>query len=267
MKIQILLMLSCCFMPTAFSQHSTEIDFKKHFDAYGVNGCFVLYDQANDETILYNAARCDSGFIPASTFKIPNSLIALEEGIIKDTSQVIPWDGTEHPIKAWNQDQTLKTALQYSCVWVYVDFARQIGIETYRDYLEAFDYGNLYLTGPADRFWLVGPYRITAREQVNFLRKFYHGELGVSDTATNYVKAILIRDTGEDYTLSAKTGSGYLSESEMIMWLVGYLEKDDHPYFFALNYTGKAKDWNKFYIRNNILKGIFQELGVMWIEN
>lgn len=82
------------------------MNFKTHFDKYGVKGCFVLFDQAENEYIRYNSGLCDTGYIPASTFKIPNALIALEEGIIRDTNQIVKWDGHEWPVKTWNRDQT-----------------------------------------------------------------------------------------------------------------------------------------------------------------
>jgi len=125
---------------TGLSQKVIEYDFKSIFDKYGVDGCFVLYNQTDKEYIRYNSALCDTGYIPASTFKIPNSLIALEEGVIKDTNQVIKWDGHEWPNKPWNQDLTLKTAMKYSCIWVYIGFAEQIGVKKYQDYVDSFDY-------------------------------------------------------------------------------------------------------------------------------
>jgi hypothetical protein len=66
-----------------------EVGFENlsHF-SYAFDGCFVLFNQAENEFIKYNPELCDTGYIPASTFKIPHSLIALEEGAIKDANQV-----------------------------------------------------------------------------------------------------------------------------------------------------------------------------------
>lgn len=133
-----------------------EKDFKYIFDKYEVDGCFILFNQTDNEYIKYNSNLCDTGYIPASTFKIPNSLIAIEEGVVIDTNQVIKWDGHTWPKKPWNQDQTLKTAMKYSCIWVYFGFAEQIGIEKYYKYVKSFDYGNKDLTGSPTRFWLAG---------------------------------------------------------------------------------------------------------------
>ena len=243
-----------------FSQKVIKKDFKSIFDKYGVEGCFVLYNQTDNEYIKYNSNLCDTGYIPASTFKIPNSLIALEEGVVNDTNQIIKWDGHEWPNKPWNQDQTLKTAIKYSCIWVYFGFAEQIGIEKYQDYVNSFDYGNKNLTGPPTRFWLAGLFRISANQQIDFLRKFYNYELPkISRQSTDIVKDIIILEQTANYKLSGKTGGGILTDTDYVMWLVGYVEKDNKPYFCAMNF--KTVDYDKTsQARYDITKDILREL-------
>jgi beta-lactamase class D len=243
-----------------FSQKVIEEDFKSIFEKYGVDGCFVLFNQTNNEYIKYNSNICDTGYIPASTFKIPNSLIALEEGIIKDTNQIIKWDGHEWPNKPWNQDQTLKTAMKFSCIWVYFGIAEQVGIKKYQDYVNSFNYGNKNLTGPPTRFWLAGLFRISATQQIDFLRKFYNYELPkVSRQSINIVKDIIILEQTDNYIFSGKTGGGMLTDTDYIMWLVGYIEKENKPYFYAMNF--KTNDYSKTsQARYDITKEIFREL-------
>lgn len=220
-----------------YPQEIKLIDFKNHFDEYGVEGCFVLYDQSNDFFICYNPERCDSGYLPASTFKIPNSVIALEEKVIADTSQVFRWDGREWSNKEWNRDQTLRSAMRHSCIWVYFHIAEKVGTEKYVQYLNAFNYGNRNPGGPPTRFWLVGDLRISAFQQLEFLRKFYHNELKVSKESIDIVKDIIILEKADDYIISGKTGGTEISDNEYIMWLVGYLELDTDVYFYALNFA------------------------------
>ena len=263
MKKQILLLLTTALtFQTSPCQKVTEKDLSSCFIKYGVDGCFVLYDQAGNSYVRNNPGLCDSGYIPASTFKIPNSVIALEEGIIKDTSQVIRWDGHVWPNKNWNQDQTLRSAIRFSCVWVYEGFAEKIGIEKYAAWLKSFDYGNQDLTGPPTRFWLSGPYRISANQQIDFLRKFYNYSLPVSRRSVDIVKDIIVLEKTDSWKLSGKTGTGMLSDTEYIIWLVGYLEKDNYPYFFALNF--KSSDFDKSYkSRFLITKDILRELKII----
>ncbi len=259
MKRILFLILSCSIFQFGFSQKITEKDFKSHFDSYGVEGCFVLFDQATNEYVRYNPGLCDSGYIPASTFKIPNAVIALEEGIIGDTNQLIKWNGYEWPSESWNQDQTLKTAMKYSCVWVFTGFAEQIGIEKYHNYVESFNYGNKNLIGQPSRFWLAGLLRISANQQIDFLRKFYNYELAVSKQSIDMVKDILIIEQATSFKLSGKTGGGMLPDKNYIMWLVGYIEKDDNPYFYAMNFESNDFDTIK-QARYEITKDILREL-------
>jgi beta-lactamase class D len=254
-----LIMITGLIFRPVFSQKVTERDFKSIFSKYGVDGCFVLYDPSDSEYIKYNSCLCDTGYLPASTFKIPNSLIALEEGIIKDTSQIIRWDGHVWPNKQWNQDQTLRTAIKYSCIWVYIGFAEQIGIDKYHDYVDAFNYGNRNLTGPTDRFWLAGQFRISADQQIDFLREFYNYKLPVSRKSIDIVKDMIILEQADNYRLSGKTGGGMLNDTDYIMWLVGYLEKDHKPYFYAMNF--KTNNFDKTAMaRYDITKDILREL-------
>ena len=252
MKKIILLITIALIFHIGFSQNIIERDFKSHFDKYGVKGCFVLYNQD----------LCDSGYIPASTFKIPNSIIALEEGIIRDTNQIIKWNGYEWPNKPWNQDQTLRTAIKYSCVWVYMEFAEKIGIDKYYDYVKSFGYGNKNLDGPPTRFWLAGSFRISANQQIDFLRKFYNYDLPVSKRSVDMVKQLIVIEQTGSYKWSGKTGGGILPDSDYIMWLVGYVEKGDKPYFYAMNF--RANDFNKTsQARYEIVKDIYKELKLL----
>ncbi len=242
-----------------FAQKMTAADYRSLFTKYGVDGCFVLFNEKENEFTRYNPALCDSGYIPASTFKIPHSLILLEEGIIQDTNQIIPWDGREWPTKSWNQNQTLKSAIRNSCVWVYVNMAEKLGIDTYYRYVKDFDYGNKNLAGPPSRFWLAGQFRISANQQIDFLRKFYHYDLPVSRRSIDLVRDCIVLEQTGFYRLSGKTGGGMLSDTEYIMWLVGYVERDSHPFFYALNF--KSVDFGKTsLVRYALTKDILREL-------
>jgi beta-lactamase class D len=259
MKKQILVLILTLSFKLGFAQQVTEMNFKPQFDKYGVTGCFVLFNQADNEYIRYNTSLCDTGYIPASTFKIPNSLIALEESIIKDTLQIINWDGHEWPIKTWNQDQTLKTAMKYSCFWVYSKFAEKIGINTYYKYIKNFDYGNKNLTGQPNRFWIAGLLRISANQQIEFLTKFYNYNLPVSRQSIDIVKNILVLEKTEAYKLSGKTGGAMVNDKDYIMWLVGYVEKDNKTFYYAMNF--KTNDFEKTSLaRYEITKDILRQL-------
>ncbi len=240
-----------------------EVDLGAIFHQYEVEGCFVLLDNENNKLIEYIPERCREGFIPKSTFKIPHALIALEEGVLRDEKQMIPWDGTRHPVEAWNQDQTLASAIKYSCVWFFSQLTNQIDSLTYKNYLEKFHYGNEEVFGPPDHFWLNGKLRITAEEQVEFLDRFYHHRLGTADRSIDLVKKLIILEEDEDYTFYGKTGGGQLNADNNIMWLVGFIEKKDHVRFFAMNFTCAEFNQEIASARMKITRSVLKKIGIL----
>ncbi len=258
----ILTIVAVAIINLCYSQTIIEKNLKPQFYKYGVDGCFVLYNQSDSIIVKYNTALCDSGYIPASTFKIPNSLIALEEGVVIDTNQVFIWDGQKWPNEPWNRNQTLKTAIKYSCIWVYFEIAKQVGIDKYYDYVKSFNYGNQDLAGPPTRFWLAGKFRISANQQIEFLNKFYNYKLPVSRRSIDIVKDLIILEKTDSYKLSGKTGGGMINETDYIMWLVGYVEKDNRTYFFSMNF--KTQNFDKLsQARYLLAKEILIELNLI----
>jgi beta-lactamase class D len=220
--------------PATLATSSEELEFETYFQ--GLTGAFVLYDQNSDLYIRYNPEQCSRRFLPASTFKIMNAMIGLETGVIADENYVIKWDRTQYDLPGWNQDHTLKTAMQNSVVWYYQELARQVGKERIQYYMDAVKYGNQDADG-ADPFWLNGALKISADEQVEFLRRLYHGDLPFSQRSMEIVKEILLLEATDAYQLSGKTGSGQI-DALYIGWFVGFLEQADNVYFFAANIQG-----------------------------
>lgn len=193
-----------------------------------------MYDMNNDQYIYYNPERCAESFIPASTFKIMNSLAGLESGVIPDQDYIIKWDGTPQEFVEWNQDHTLKTAFQHSVIWYYQELARRLGREQMQEYVDAAQYGNQNISGQIDTFWLEGDLRISPDEQVEFLRRLYTGDLPFSQRAMDTVKDIMIIEDVGGYTFGGKTGTA-VRVVPHIGWFVGYLKTDDNVYIFATN--------------------------------
>lgn len=235
------LVLAAFFTSSITAQNNQNI--KNIFAKYGVDGCFVLYNQEADSSLIYNDKLSHTGYLPASTFKIPHALIALEEGLVSTSTDTIKWNGHEWSHAAWNKDQTLGSSLKYSCIWVYFGFAEQLGIDKYYDYVNAFDYGNKNLTGPPTRFWLVGDFKISAIQQVEFIKQFYNYKLPVHKENIDIIKNIILLEQTESYSFYGKTGGTDIGENEYIMWLVGFVETIDNVYFYALNFT--TNDFNK----------------------
>jgi beta-lactamase class D len=234
-------------------------------------GAFVLYDATRKQYTRYNEPRCRERFSPKSTFKIANSLIGLETGVIRDAEFVIPWNRQkyppqdnwhEEPFNHWGQDQTLRSAIKYSVVWYYRELALRVGPQKMRQFITKFNYGNKTMADRVDNFWLDGSLKISANEQVEFLKAFYTGQLPVSKRSTEIVKDILVLEQTSTYRLSAKTGGGPISEGLFIGWFVGYVESKGNVYFFATNVEGKdfADIRDK---RLGLTKQILRALGIL----
>lgn len=235
-------------------------EWKRHFDAAGSRGTLVVYDQARDTTHVFDAERARKAFIPASTFKIPNSLIALEAKVLRDERQILPWDGETRSIASWNRPHTLRTALRESVVPVYQAFARAVGERRMRRSLAKLDYGNRDIGGGIDRFWLDGALRISAIEQIAFLRRLQRHELPVSERAQRIVTEALINEAGPEFVLRAKTGWAARMEPG-IGWWVGWVERDDNVFFFALNMD--IADESQLGARKSIVRTVLLEEGML----
>jgi beta-lactamase class D len=216
-----------------------EVDFEAFFQ--GFDGAFVLYDPAQELSLRYHPEQCSQRLLPASTFKIMNSLIGLEIGVIPDENYVMRWDGTEYAIPTWNQDHTLTTAFQNSVVWYYQEVARRVGRESMQSYIAQVGYGNQDITGPIDYFWLDGSLKISAEEQVQLLKRLYEGDLPFSKRSIETTKEIMALEKTDTYQLSGKTGSGQTGDL-YIGWFVGFLEEDHSVVFFAANIKGTNSD-------------------------
>jgi beta-lactamase class D len=162
---------------TAFGEAFQErSDWDHFFSDKGVDGTIVVIDERANAFWAYAEARAQTRYSPASTFKIPHALFALDAGIIRDEFQVIPWDGVKRYFDSWNKDQTLRSSMRDSVVWVYQRIAQSIGEERGKDYLLKIRYGNSDPSGGDSAFWLDGNLKVSAFEQVAFLKRLYKNQ-------------------------------------------------------------------------------------------
>jgi len=233
-------------------------DWVHFFTDAGVRGTIVIIDERTNAHWVFDEARASKRFVPASTFKIPHALFALDAGVVRDEFQIFPWDSTEYAIPSWNQDQTLRSSMRNSTVWLYQEFAREIGMEHEREYLQRIGYGNAAIGGPVDTFWLDGSLQITAHEEVEFLQRLYRNTLPFKVEHQRLVKDVLINAAGREWILRAKTGWSARVE-EKVGWWVGWVERPDGAVFFALNIDmpGDGADAPK---RESIARAILQSI-------
>ncbi len=224
---------------------ASDNEIEALFSANKIEGTIIISSLDGTKEFIHNKKRSEQRFLPASTFKIPNSLIALSQKVITDQNEIIKWDGKNKGWKQWNKDQTLKTALPDSCVWFYQELANRIGNELYLSHLKNMHYGN-EKTGPKlTTFWLNGDLTISAREQIKFLKRLYKNDLPYSSENIDLVKELLIVNSSPDYTIIAKTGWAMRIKNQH-GWYVGYVEKQDEIWFFATNLKIKTKQDARF---------------------
>lgn len=229
------------------------------FAAVEVVGTLVVANSDGDIVHVYNDERAEQRFSPASTFKIPNTLIALDAGVVKLKSPTFIWDGEDRGMAQWNRNHTLASAFQLSCVWCYQQIAREVGRDRYADALAAIDYGNGQLGDEVDQFWLDGTLQISAIEQIGFVRKLYDYALPYSREHIDTVKNIMVVESTDDYTMRAKTG--WSGADLQVGWYVGYLQRDDEVWLFAMNMKMERADQAP--LREQLTRQSLKALGIL----
>lgn len=271
--------IAFCLLPFSFyliacsSNNVTEDNsLKKYFDSAGVSGSFGLFDNAAGQFTIYNlAAFKDSAYLPASTFKIVNTLIGIETGRISNENMVIKWDGITRFFPngdtafAWNRDLTMKEAFKASAVPYYQEVARRIGKDTMQRWLDTLGYGQRYgkfkIARNIDTFWLDNSLKVTADEELGLVKKLYFGQLPFFKGTQQTVKNVMLQEENANYKLSYKTGWGFNNQGQAIGWLTGWIEENRHPYFFTLQITAPNHQFNMQPARMAIFKGIMDQMG------
>src|SRR6476660_10506091 len=225
------------FANVSYQRSEFRDDLPKRFFDLGTTGTFVAYKVDDYLIIASDRVRSGEGQLPASTFKIPNSIIALETGVVEDPDKdVFKWDGVKRSIEAWNRDHTMRTAIAASAVPVYQEIARRIGPERMQKYLDLFEYGNRDIGGGIDQFWLTGNLRIDPIQQIDFVDRLRRGALPVSKRSQELVRDILPVTKSGDAVIRAKTGLvGAELGKPSLGWLVGWAEKGGASTVFALH--------------------------------
>ncbi|AXH09248.1 class D beta-lactamase [Malaciobacter halophilus] len=253
-KLFVFLLLLCSLVK------AEDIEIKSIFNSFDVDGTIVIQSLYSKKNYVYNLNRATKPLLPASTFKIPNSLIILNEKLLHDENQIIKWDKKKRFLNVWNQDQTLKTAFRYSCVWCYQKFAKKISIQKYEKYLKLLDYGNKKVGIDSSSFWLDGDIKITAFEQVEFLRKLYLNNLPLDKKYINIVKDIMFEEKNRKYKLSSKTGWA-TSVKNKHGWYVGFLETKKEVWFFATNLL--IEDFKRLDLRKKVTLEVLKQKRVI----
>jgi beta-lactamase class D len=241
MNIKNLIVLVLITLSLSSCSRNYEVDLEVYFNEFDIEGCFVLYDLKKDQFQIYNKERATTRYFPASTYKILNTIVALETGVAKDRNFFLKWDGVSGVIPSHKQDHTLGLAFKNSTLWFYQEIARRVGLEQMQEIVSKADFVNKQIGSQVDQFWLEGPLKISAIEYIEFLKNLYLESLPFSKTTFKEAKNIYITEQTQNYTLRSKTGTTVV-DGEQLSWYVGYIEKKDNVYFFAMNVSSPRPD-------------------------
>ena len=138
---------------------NNDSSLAKFFEENKVEGTFGMFDNGKGNFNIYNIVRFrDSAYLPASTFKIINSLIGIETGRVKDTAAVFTWSGLPSGRPECDKDLTMSQAFRVSCPPWYQELARRIGRDTMQHWIDSLGYGKRYkpfqIANNTDTFWL-----------------------------------------------------------------------------------------------------------------
>ena len=261
-SVQLMLKLSiaCLFLIVSLPAAAEDTVLAELFLQKGMEGTIVMSSLHSGQTFIHNDVRAHQRFSTASTFKILNTLISLEERAIASKDDVLKWDGHVYEFPDWNHDQTLETAFKVSCVWCFQSLARRVGAEKYRHYLHETAYGALQEPFDETTFWLDGSLQISALEQVNFLKNVYLRELPFSTMSYDTLQHIMRVENTMGYTLWAKTGWATRVQPQ-VGWYVGYVETPQDVWFFATNLD--VRDQTALPLRQSLTRAALQAKGII----
>ncbi|MFV2176259.1 penicillin-binding transpeptidase domain-containing protein [Actinomadura sp. LOL_016] len=235
-------------------------DLREAFVRAGLAGGFALVDVSRGRTTVVDRQRAEQRRMPASTFKIPHSLIALETGVVEDENEVVPYGGEPQRLPQWEQDQSMRDAIEISNVAVYRTIARRIGVDREKRWLERLGYGNREVDTVDRVFWRDGPLEISAVEQAVFMGRLAGRRLPASAEHQRTVSDMVKVEEKNGYALFGKSGWADAPRPQ-VGWWAGWVERDGHVYGFALTIDiNRDADAEK---RLPLVRDLLHRLGVL----
>ncbi|WP_408869631.1 class D beta-lactamase [Commensalibacter oyaizuii] len=207
---------------------------KQLFDASHVQGVIVINDQGNISIYGNAVQRASTQYVPASTFKMLNALIGLENNKVTP-DEIFLWDGKKRALPAWEKNMTIGEAMRLSAVPVYQELARRIGLTLMQKEVKHAHFGNEKIGTKVDRFWLDGPLKITPIQESKFAYQLAYKQLPFKKTTQEKVQRMLLILKKDSYKIYAKSGLG-TDLKQKVGWLTGWIEQPNGKKIaFSLN--------------------------------
>jgi len=258
------LSLTACTLPVSSSpSHITSTQstqaIAQLFDQAQSSGVLVIQRDQQVQVYGNDLNRANTEYVPASTFKMLNALIGLQHGKAT-TNEIFKWDGKKRSFTAWEKDMTLGQAMQASAVPVYQELARRIGLELMQQEVQRIQFGNQQIGQQVDNFWLVGPLKVTPKQEVEFVSALAREQLAFDPQFQQQVKAMLLLQERKAYRLYVKSGWGMDVEPQ-VGWLTGWVETPQSE-IVAFSLNMQMRNGMDPAIRLEILQQALAELGL-----
>lgn len=215
--------------------------------AFAETKCFLVME---NNKVIQQEGDCATRYSPASTFKIPLSLMGYDAKILQDEAH------PEWPFKkeydlyvnVWKGPHNPRTWMRDSCVWYSQVLTQKLGMDKFKEYIVKFNYGNQDVSGDKGKnngltdSWLSSSLEISPEEQTIFLQKLIDNKLPASIKAHKITKNILFKEElPGGWKLYGKTGSGRLANNLQHGWFIGWIEKGGRTIIFANHIADNKK--------------------------
>jgi beta-lactamase class D len=209
--------------------------------AHSAERCLAMADAATGKWLVHEGS-CGKRLPPMSTFKLPIALMGYDAGVLWDEhAPVLPFKpGYADWRPVWRQPHDPSSWMKESVVWYSQQVTLQLGEERFAAYVKRFGYGNADVSGDPGKnnglseSWLGSSLRISADEQVAFLRRLVNRELHLSPAAYAHTAELAkVAEPVDGWQVHGKTGSGSASRTESLGWYVGWISRNGRTIVFA----------------------------------
>ena len=210
-------------------------------DSAGMQGNFALLENGTEQFTIHNLSNYkDSAAAPLNTFFIIPVLIGLDKGIVNHHDTLLNLNDSAQLYKA---------------------VIAKIGRQQILKVLDSLHYGKGIASADSTHFWEDGSLVITPDEQLGLIKRIYFKELFFQKKSQEKIKKMILMEDNSNYRLSYITGIDTTS-GKNTAWVLGYVEENQHPYFFVLN--TKANTSTNLTDNNiNLLKKILLQQGFL----
>ena len=210
-------------------------------DSAGMQGNFALLENGTEQFTIHNLSNYkDSAAAPLNTFFIIPVLIGLDKGIVNYHDTLLNLNDSAQLYKA---------------------IIAKIGRQQILKVLDSLHYGKGIASADSTHFWEDGSLVITPDEQLGLIKRIYFKELFFQKKSQEKIKKMILMEDNSNYRLSYITGID-TTAGKNTAWVLGYVEENQHPYFFVLN-TKANKSTNLTDNNINLLKKILLQQGFL----